>query len=447
MNKYAQIVVEAGAKFIVTGEQGIVAPAVGNIILKTSETDQAIFLFNPAVSSNRHPNATVEFISNSYTKSGSDWAKQIFGIPTHTKLSEITTQFASADVATGFEYFDYADATWKAAGYVNVAGKSVDYEKIGNPFTYYRMQHNTPNAGTVVTMKGELAGNTDAQLNVLGNFWCGYANSYMAPINGETFINGLLDAGTVVDKAYYLYYIDETTNQWGWWEQSLLDNTNINPMQPFLLRNPNEAANVAVDYAEAVYYNLVPKPTPAPRRAALNNITKAKLIVRGESNVDRLVVAEGEQFSSEFDNGYDVVKYMNEGIKLYVSADEKMGIFATDNLENTYVGFQAVEGGIYTIEFAGVQGEELTLVDHETGAEVLMVEGNTYEFAAAANSVNDYRFEIVSPRKVTTAIENAEAVKSAKGIYTITGQYMGEMNVWNSLPAGVYVVNGEKRVK
>ena len=36
---------------------------------------------------------------------------------------------------------------------------------------------------------------------------------------------------------------------------------------------------------------------------------------------------------------------------------------------------------------------------------------------------------------------------SAKGIYTITGQYVGEMNVWNTLPAGIYVVNGEKLVK
>ena len=124
-----------------------------------------------------------------------------------------------------------------------------------------------------------------------------------------------------------------------------------------------------------------------------------------------------------------------------------MSIFATDNLENTYVGFQSVNGGNYTIEFANVQGEELTLIDHETGAQVAMVEGNTYEFTAAANSVNDYRFEIVESAKLPTAIENTEAVKSAKGVYTITGQYVGEMNVWNTLPAGIYVVNGEKRVK
>ena len=74
-------------------------------------------------------------------------------------------------------------------------------------------------------------------------------------------------------------------------------------------------------------------------------------------------------------------------------------------------------------------------------------EGETYSFAAAANTVADYRFKLVERAKLPTAIENTEAVKSVKGIYTITGQYLGEMNVWNTLPAGVYVVNGEKCVK
>ena len=138
---------------------------------------------------------------------------------------------------------------------------------------------------------------------------------------------------------------------------------------------------------------------------------------------------------------------MNDDVNMYVTADEKMAIFATDNLENTYVGLSTVKGGNYTITFANVQGEELTLIDHETGAKVAIAEGNTYAFTAAANAVNDYRFEVVGAAKLPTAIENTEAVKSAKGIYTITGQYLGEMNVWNSLPAGVYVVNGEKRVK
>ena len=95
-----------------------------------------------------------------------------------------------------------------------------------------------------------------------------------------------------------------------------------------------------------------------------------------------------------------------------VSADEKMSIFATDNLESTYVGFQTVNGGNYTIEFSNVQGNELTLIDHATGARVAIAEGNTYEFTADANSANDYRFEIVGRQNMPTAIDNTEAVKS-----------------------------------
>jgi hypothetical protein len=179
----------------------------------------------------------------------------------------------------------------------------------------------------------------------------------------------------------------------------------------------------------------------------MNDITKAKLVVKGENCIDRVVVAEDARFTAEFDNGYEAVKYMNDGINMYVTDEEKMAHFATDNLENTFIGFQAVKGGNYTIEFSNVKGEELMLIDHEANTHVAMVEGGAYEFTAAANATNDYRFEIVSKAKMPTGIENTEAVKSVKGIYTITGQYMGGMEVWNSLPAGIYVVNGEKRVK
>ena len=138
---------------------------------------------------------------------------------------------------------------------------------------------------------------------------------------------------------------------------------------------------------------------------------------------------------------------MNDDVNIYAMADMKASIVAAEDINNTYVGFSTVKGGEFTISFANVEGREFVLVDHETGARVAIAEGNTYEFTAAANSANDYRFEIVGMAKLPTAIENTEAVKSAKGIYTITGQYVGEMSVWNSLPAGIYVVNGEKLVK
>ena len=448
LGKNAQIIVNPGSKLIVTGEQGIVAPVVDNIVLRASESAQAYFLFNPGVTSNRHPKATVEFISNGYFKSSTDYANQRFGIPAAGALEQITTKYEGSDVATGFGSFD--GNSWNVIGFINNPSQpDMDYAKMAEPFAYYQMQHNASNVGTVVTMKGALYGNESPVLNIQGSRWNGFANSFMAPIDGATLINEMIP--NTVDKTFYLY--DITTAQSVWKSYTLLNinkQGGIRPMQPFLIRNTMSAADVKVDYGDAVYYPLTgetkPGAAPAPRRA-INNITMVEMSVKGENTYDELIVAEDAQFSAEFDNGYDAVKYMNEGINMYVSTDEKMSIFATDNLENTYVGFQSVKGGNYTIEFTDVRGEELTLIDHETGAQVAMVEGATYEFTAAANSTNDYRFEIVEPAKLPTAIENTEAVKSAKGIYTITGQYVGEMSVWNTLPAGIYVVNGEKLVK
>lgn len=447
MNDYAKIIVEAGGKLIVKGKQGIVAPKPENIILHASETEQATFLFHPEVTSNRHPNATVEFISNSITDNPF-FSKQRFGIPTWKKLSSITTKNGGVDVQTAIASFSFEDNDWIDVSWINIATKDENLDQFANPFEYYQMQHNTTNAGTVVTMTGELYGNTNPTLSILGNSWNGYANSYMAPIDGDILIDLIPDE---VDKSFQIYQLENGAK--GYWRPaSKLDLANINPMQAFLIGNTKEAANVTVDYWDAVYTPITgeAKPTPnaAPvRRSALSNITKAKMIVRGEGYTDGVVLAQDDQFSAAFDNSYDCRKYMNEGINLYVSADEKMGIFATDNLENTYVGFQSVNGGTYTIEFTNVQGKELTLIDHENNVRVAIEEGKTYEFTAAANSVNDYRFEIVGRADMPTAIENTEAVKSAKGIYTITGQYVGEMNVWNSLPAGIYVIDGAKRVK
>ena len=448
----AQIIVEAGASLIINGEQGFVANEASNFILKTQEGNPAIFLFHPSVTSNRHPKATVEFISKGYGVSATDFFNQRFGIPTNGQLDTVYAKAPTApyaEVPTLFAVYNYTSDTWENIGYIHTAGKpALDYTKLANPFDYYQMQHNAPNPGTIVTMEGALMGNESPALNILGNSWQGFANSYMAPIDGEKLINMIPNS---VQKAIYMY--DITADHATWEPYTLMDIADqggILPMQPFLIRNTKDAAEVTVDFAKAVYYpttgEVDPNPAPARLGAKLNNITRANIIVKGENSMDILKVAESDMFSAEFDNGYEAEKYMNDGINMYVNAEEKMAVFATDNLEGTYVSFEAMNGGNYTIEFAKVQGEDLTLIDHATGASVLMVEGNTYEFTA--EGVNDYRFEIVKTApKMPTAIENAEAAKSAKGIYTITGQYMGEMNVWNSLPAGVYVVNGEKLVK
>ena len=192
-----------------------------------------------------------------------------------------------------------------------------------------------------------------------------------------------------------------------------------------------------------VYDPAVNASAGAPRRNVVvnNNTAKLYVVVTNEEGVrDNVKFRETENTKS-------VEKYMNLDVNIYATTDKKSAILAAEDLENTYVGFSTVKGGKFTISFANVDGREFDLIDHATNTRVAVAEDNTYEFFADANSANDYRFEIVERAKVPTAIENTEAVKSVKGVYTITGMYVGEMNVWNTLPAGVYVVNGEKRVK
>ena len=451
----AKVIVNPGSKLIVKGEQGFVAPVAENITLKATEASRAIFLFHPSVTSNRHPSATVEFASKSFVN-GSNYASQRFGIPTFGALSSVKAVNSETDenVRTRFYNFDKDANSWISLGYINGNTSDPAFNKslMADPFAYYQMYNYATTANTKVIMKGQLFGNDSPELAVRGNFWNGFANSYMGPMNILALIDMIPET---VQKAIYLY--DITSNQTSWEPLNLVDAVEtdaIQPMQPFLIRNANDAGMVDVDYGDAVYYTASgsgetkPGASPAPARLrAMDYNAKAKLIVKGENYIDRVTVAERADFSAEFDNGYDAVKYMNEGINMYITADEHMSIFATDNLEDTYVGFQSVKGGEYTIEFANVQGKDLTLVDLETGVQTLMVEGNTYTFNAAANTTNDYRFQIINTNGIMTGIENAEAAKSAKGIYTITGIYVGEMNLWNALPAGVYVVNGEKRVK
>jgi len=99
----------------------------------------------------------------------------------------------------------------------------------------------------------------------------------------------------------------------------------------------------------------------------------------------------------------------------------------------------------YTMTFKNLSGNEYAIRDNATGKVINMEEGASYEFSAQPNSTVEGRFEIVNVNKAPTAIENTEVKANVKGIYTLMGQYVGED--FNTLPAGVYVVDGVKIVK
>ncbi len=443
----AQIVVKPGAKFIVSGAQGLAAFKESNLVLENANGKRAIFLFNPNVTSNTHPMATFEIVSTSWRVSSAESQAEVIGIPTHNAITSIGCKEAGK---YGYLQRYTQNGTWENIAFTDA--NPFPYEKLSTPFapyalTAYRAQNEDP---LTFVFGGELVGNSNADLNA-NLKWSFFANSYSAELDLATFLAGLkANAQNVADAVYVSSIMPN--GHWRWDaldEEEIKDPENptvLQPLQGFLLLNEGSQAETnVINYETMVYAPAVPgyiPATPAPRRlVAINNTAKVKVVVTNAEGVkDGVSLRETENVKA-------IEKYMNDDVNIYATTDKKNAIFAAEDLENTYVGFSTIEGGKFTISFANVEGREFVLVDHETGAQVAMVEGATYEFTAAANSVNDYRFEIVSAAKMPTAIENAEAVKSAKGIYTITGQYVGEMNVWNTLPAGIYVVNGEKLVK
>ena len=449
----AQIIVEPGAKFIVTGAQGIVAPVVNNIILKNegaliaANRKHATFLFNPAVTSNRHPNATVELTTYSFANSATDYQWERFGVPTHNAIKAI-----SSDAAVPTAFSAFVDGAWQSLGYLNYPGHTdVNPADFNKPFVTYEMManrtidHAAPAIGPKYQFAGELVGNDNASLNVYA-YWTPFTNSYAAEIDLAAML-ATVKAANIIDEYVYVALPGGLGSYvWSAVEDEDAAGQKLAPMQAFILKKTygsTQTESIDLNYNSMVYLPATSTPNPAPRRSLSNDYSaRLRIVVENEQGVwDKVKLCETATRTRAAE------KYMNADVNIYAMSDMKDAILATENLENTYVGFSTVKGGKFTISFADVEGRELTLIDHETGAQVAMVEGNTYEFTAAANSVNDYRFEIVESAKLPTAIENTEAVKSAKGVYTITGQYVGEMNVWNTLPAGIYVVNGEKRVK
>lgn len=461
MGKNAHIIVKAGARLIVDGEQGIVAPVVSNLVLETSETTPAQFLFNPGVNSNRHPNATVSLIANSYTSATEpkvDYLYQRFGVPTYNAVKNVTAKKDGADVQVFFRI--YENNGWTSLGYLNVAGQSLRKDRLNTPFGYYTLQCNTPEVGTVVSFEGELMGNDNAALATGANTngWSTFANSYSANLNMESMLSmfdGLPEGSNAA--IYFQKNQAGTDNMFDW---NIIDQTkllvlsssqiqaliNLNPMQSFLIKDPASDITMSLNYKTMVWEPATGTASGAPRRA-MSDLTKAAINLSYDNAAhDAVYMIQGDEFSAEIESGYDSEKYMSGKANIYVMNDKKYATCATNDLENTYIGFSCAEAGNYTISFENIAGEGLALVDMVANKVIDMTEGAEYEFYAQES--NDYRFKVVGRNNVSTAVENVEnAATKAAGVYTLTGMYLGNMSVWNTLPAGVYVVDGEKRVK
>lgn len=442
-----QIIVEQGATLVLNGLMYGSVPE--NLIIKASADSYGQLLVNPDVQAfgDNHPNGTYEFVTKSRYVSASDYTFERFGVPTYVAPTSFTSD---ADIRTRIWVYSYALDDWEDLSSGTKDGKphfqSSDASKLNKPFVGYNLMAYTATDGTKYRMKGALQGNSNASLDV-DMKWTSFANSYTAEVDIEAFLPAI--SGNV-DASVYLATPDVTPGTYLWNAINVEDLPvkKITPMRAFLLNNRGSMSQViTANYKNTVWDPGTGAAAPA-RQASSDNSAKVKMHIANEiGRYDNLVLVENQKFTSEYESGHDAEQYMNADINLYAHAEDNLAIMATDNMADTYIGFSTVEGGNFTISFTIADGRAFDLVDLETGAKVAIAKGETYTFHADANTVADYRFKIVERQNVVTGISNLTDDSTAKGIYTIMGQYLGEMNLWNTLPAGVYVVNGEKRVK
>jgi len=246
MGNEAQLVIMPGAKLIVYGEQGVVAGKTSNLVIKADSTGMGTFLFNPAVTSNRTPMATVEFYAKTFDVFGNTlkykWDIMVSPFKTITALSN---NQAGKGYLFAYQY-------WNGKKWVRYANKAALIES-ATAFQPIALGNSTPKATkTIYTFEGELQGNISGEFN-LERGYNFMGNGYVAPMDSKSIIDEAVKAGNV-ESALYIWNFDNQN-----YDTYTLDNIslipNMNALGFFVLKATGDV-KVNLNYNKLIWeYN------------------------------------------------------------------------------------------------------------------------------------------------------------------------------------------------
>ena len=447
----SQVIVKAGAT-VQIGEGGINTEKPENIVIEADENGAASVLLDPTITVNQTPKLTVKMnVSKAGKDAWGDYWWHRFAMPVQS-LDAAWTK--SPNYGTYLYGWDYAENDWAL-----VAGGSTGMV----PWLGYTLTYDEPydeDEVVTYTFQGPLAGNIDAALVFNAEGFNFFGNSYTGFIDALTLVEGLTDnnvRGTIyMWNSTYQTYTAVSLNRL---RQGNVQNyeKEVAPMQTFILQLAGASSSTqSVNYSDAVWgnprYGNTPSGAPARRQLKSANADDAffQIEVKAENNQgDFVSFTQNSSLSDAYDDGWDAIKFMNDrSINFYstIGSDDYTEV-ATDNIVGKTLTLKTRSAINYTLSFAFVSGNRFAIKDNLTGDVTEISESNTYSFTAQPDATLTDRFEIVDIETVVTAVENVESKSSARGIYTVLGQYVGENSMWNTLPAGVYVVDGVKLVK
>jgi len=329
-----------------------------------------------------------------------------------------------------------------------------DATEYGTPFKGYSVtDETTPKED--VSFAGKLVGNKDAILNMPRQEFHFVANSWVAPINTIEVLNqvGKLSNNDATEVALKIFIPETKTingekHSGGTFKDinkiTLEDEQEawgkIAPMQAFFLF-ANEPTTITLSYEQAAWNTMLAAKSAAPKRimGEEENVKVRIRLTAKDGHEDNVTLKEGESFHS--------TKMMNESPNVNIYVDSEAGnysTFVTEDLEGTTLKIQTNDQTEYTLSFDRLKGETLAIKDLETGAITTMTAENTYTFKATANTT--IRRFVITRKEVPSSVEDI-TVSGVKGVYTIMGQFLGENVDLNTLPQGIYVIDGQKYIK
>lgn len=353
--------------------------------------------------------ATVNFYSLSHGSSGSTASvSQYLGTP-FSNLPKMLYQFYNSWVykftntgTPNWERVNGDDGLEAFAGYAVISADPVGH-------TYW--------------MQGTLVASENQNISLLFNSGDGsnpdnenmLANSWMAPIQIRAF-NAATDF-TNADATIYIFNSgspDDYENnngasttgalagQYSAYTPGTAAATDVIPaMQAFSVYTSAAEASIALNYNRLVYApavaGLAITPNRAPRRTAADAYeagepTKMRLFVNAASGYgDMLYMLEREDFSEDFENGWDARKMFGESVapQLYaITPDGNMAINCVPTFEGTILGFRkgANDNG-YTFTFDYDGADSWYLLDLKEQASTLITTNSSYMFVAAADDL------------------------------------------------------------
>lgn len=129
-----------------------------------------------------------------------------------------------------------------------------------------------------------------------------------------------------------------------------------------------------------------------------NDLTGALQVTLSANNsIDHLYMLAADNYSREYENGYDAPKKMSDDTALpcvfAAEDDRQMSVDATEELAGTHIGVYTGEEEVFTLTFSHVKTDtELVLIDNETGETIDITEEAEYTFQAAPYTTISERF-------------------------------------------------------